>query len=219
MEHACRGESPARPYVIAIAMSDVPIAAVLLAAGESTRMGRLKALLPWKGSTLIQHQVKALLEAGVHEVIVVLGYRAESLRPLVEAFPGARAVLNLRYRTGKSSSLRAGLRHVDPQTKAIVVLAVDQPRTAEVVRQVLEVHRRLGGPIAYPSYKGKGGHPIVFSVALLPEMMRVREARQGLREVVERHRAEVSKVEMDDPDVLLDLNRPEDYEGAMAGKE
>src|SRR3989304_325250 len=118
-----------------MAMSDLPISAVLLAAGESTRMVKLKALLPWKGTSLIQHQVKVLLEAGVHEVIVVLGYRAESLRPLVEAFPGATAVLNLRYRTGKSSSLRAGLRHVDPQAKAILVLAVDQPRPAEAIPQ------------------------------------------------------------------------------------
>ena len=178
-------------------------------------MGRLKALLPWRGAMLIEYQVNALLEAGVSEVVVVLGYRAETLRPLVERFPQARAVLNLRYRTGKSSSVRAGLRHVDPDADAILVLAVDQPRSAELVRRVIAAHAELGAPITYPAYRRKGGHPIVFSRAVLPEMMRIRESRQGLREVVNCHRAEVAKVEIDDADVLLDLNRPEEYERAV----
>ena len=194
------------------------IAAVLLAAGESTRMGRLKALLPWHGTTLIQYQVSALLEAGVSEVVVVLGYRAETLRPLVEAYPNVSVVLNLRYRTGKSSSVKAGLRHISQDTEGILVLAVDQPRSVTVVREVMAAHRQLGAPITYPAYKGKGGHPIVFSAQLLPEMQAIRESRAGLREVVGRHRSEVSKIEMDDPDVLLDLNRPEDYERAVAAE-
>jgi molybdenum cofactor cytidylyltransferase len=193
----------------------INISAILLAAGESTRMGRLKALLPWRGATLMEYQVNALIEAGVSEVVVVLGYRAETLRPLVERFPQARAVLNRRYRTGKSSSVRAGLRHADPDADAILVLAVDQPRSAEVVRRVIAAHAEMGTPITYPAYRGKGGHPILFSRTLVPEMLRIRESRQGLREVVERHRSEVAKLELDDPDVLLDLNKPEEYERAV----
>ena len=193
-----------------------PIAAILLAAGESTRMGQQKALLPWHGTTLIQYQIGALLEAGVSQVVAVLGYRAETLRHLVEAFPGAKAALNLRYRTGKSSSVRAGLRQVDPQTEGILVLAVDQPRSPETVRHVVAAHRQLDTVITYPVYRGKGGHPIVFSGTLLPELMRIRESRQGLREVVERHRAEVSHIEVDDTEVLLDLNQPEEYQQAVA---
>lgn len=195
-------------------ISELHVSAILLAAGESTRMGQQKALLLWKGRMLLQHQVATLLEAGVSEVIVVVGYRAERLRPLVEAFPEAKAVLNLRYRSGKSSSVRAGLRRLDPRAEAILVLAVDQPRSLEVVRAVVRAHQQGGAPITYPSYGGKGGHPILFSARLLPEMLRVRESRQGLREVVERHRPEVHRIELDDPDVLLDLNRPEEYQEA-----
>ncbi len=191
------------------------VSAILLAAGESTRMGTQKALLPWRGSPLIRYQIQALLDAGVSEVVVVLGYRAERLRPLVEAFPNARAVLNLRYRTGKSSSVRAGLRHVDPQAEAILVLAVDQPRSPETLSQVVALHRRLGCLITYPAYKGKGGHPIIFSKTLLPELIRVRESRQGLREVVQRHRAEVARIEVEDAEVLLDLNQPEEFQKAV----
>ena len=197
------------------AMKKLRVSAVLLAAGESTRMGQQKALLPWGGRTLVEYQVGTLLDAGALEVVVVLGYRAERLRPLVEAFPKAKAVLNLRYKTGKSSSVRAGLRRVDPAADAVLVLSVDQPRSLEVVRKVMAAYAESGAPITYPAYRGKGGHPSVFSARLLPEMLRVRESRQGLREVVERHRADVCKVELGDPDVLLDLNRPEDYERAM----
>ena len=175
-------------------------------------MGRQKALLPWRGTTLIQYQVHSLLEAGISQVVTVLGYRAETLRPLVEAVPGIETVLNLRYRTGKSSSVRAGLRHVGPEAEYILVLAVDQPRSSKIIRRVVDAHRERGSLITYPAYRGKGGHPVVFSRALLPELMRIRESRHGLREVVERHRPEVSRIEVDDPEVLLDLNEPEDYQ-------
>lgn len=174
-------------------------------------MGQQKALLAWRGTTLIQHQVHSLLEAGVSQVIVVLGYRAETLRPLVEEVPGIRTVLNLRYRTGKSSSVRAGLRHVEPQVEGILVLAVDQPRSAGVMRRIVAAHRELGSLITYPTHRGRGGHPVIFSRVLLPELMGIRESRQGLREVVERHRSEAARIEVDDPEVLLDLNVPEDY--------
>ena len=140
-----------------------------------------------------------------------MGHRAETLRPLVERFPRAKAVLNLRYRTGRSSSVRAGLRHVDPRAKDILVLAVDQPRSSEVVGKVIAAHRRSGSAITYPAYLGKGGHPIIFARALLPELVRIRESRHGLREVLERHRSEALRIEVDDADVLLDLNLPEDY--------
>ncbi|MBI4203138.1 MAG: nucleotidyltransferase family protein [Chloroflexi bacterium] len=197
-------------------MTTPHISAVLLAAGESTRMGQQKALLPWKGRTLLEHQVATLLETGAAEVIVVLGYRAERLRPLLEAFPQAKAVLNLRYRTGKSSSVRAGLRAIDPSAQAVLFLSVDQPRSLAAVRAVMNAHAQGGAPITYPAYQGKGGHPIIFDIPLLPELLRVRESRQGLREVVERHRAQVRRVEVDDDEVLLDLNRPEDYQRAMS---
>ena len=191
------------------------VSAVLLAAGESTRMGRQKALLPWRGTSLLLYQVHALLDAGASQVILVIGYRAETLRSLADGIPGVATVLNLRYRTGKASSIRAGLRHVSPQANGILILSVDQPRSPSLVRGVIEAHRRQGVLITYPAYRGKGGHPVFFSSTLLPEMLRIRESRQGLREVVERHRAQVLRLNVDDQEALLDLNRPEDYQRAV----
>ena len=178
-------------------------------------MGQLKAVLPWQGTTLLQYQVNSLLSAGVSQVIAVVGHKAETLRPLIERVPSVSIVLNLRYRTGKSSSVRAGLSHVGAQAGHILVLAVDQPRPPDLIRQVLDAHLEHGAPVTYPTYEAKGGHPVVFSRDLMPEMTGIRESRQGLREVVERHRHETARVPVDDPQVLMDLNVPEDYRRAF----
>ena len=178
-------------------------------------MRQQKALLPWQGTTLIQYQIRSLLEAGVSQVIVVLGYRAERLRSLLEDSSGVQTVLNLRYRTGKSSSVRAGVRHVPPDASAVLVLSVDQPRSPDLVRQVIDAYREKKAPVTYPAYDGRGGHPIIFDGALLPEMASVRESRQGLREVVQHHRAQVNRFTLDDAQILLDLNEPVEYEKAV----
>ena len=181
-------------------------------------MGHQKALLSWCGTTLLQYQVNALLAAGVHQVLVVLGYHAETLRPLVESIPGVEAALNLRYRTGKSSSVRAGLRHITQQTEDIMILAVDQPRSSKTIRNLAIEHQRQHSLITYPTYLGKGGHPIIFSRALLSQMTNIHESRRGLREVVQRHQSQVSRIEVEDPEVLLDLNNPDDYRRATVAK-
>ena len=98
----------------------------------------------------------------------------------------------------------------------VVLLAVDQPRPPALVRRVLEAHREQEALITYPTYHGRGGHPVVFSAALLPEMLRIRESRQGLREVVQRYRSEALRLEIDDQEALRDLNSPADYQRAMA---
>ena len=140
-----------------------PISAILLAAGESTRMRQQKALLLWQGTTLIQYQVSSLLEAGVSQVVVVLGYRAERLRSLLEDTPGVQTVLNLRYRTGKSSSVRAGVRQVPLDASGVLVLSVDQPRSPELVRQVIS----LGSP--FGDGRDTGSYPRRLFSLLNPE--------------------------------------------------
>ncbi len=190
------------------------VSAVLTAAGESTRMARPKPILPWRGSTLVRCQVESLLRGGVDEVVVVLGHLREQVSPHVEG-AGARWALNPDYRTGRASSIRAGVAALDPRTDAVLLLGVDQPRPPEIVRAVLEAHARAGAPITAPRHRGRGGHPVVFAASLLPELARITEARQGVREVYEAHRDEVHRVEVDDPVVRLDLNTLEDYEAAV----
>ena len=173
-------------------------------------MGRPKALLEWRGAALIEHQVRALLEAGADEVVAVLGHDPEPLKRLVER-AGGRWVVNERYRQGKTTSIKAGLRVVDEDAEALLLLAVDQPRTPEIIAQVIRAHVEVDALITSPRYRGHGGHPLVFSSALRRELEAISEERQGIREVFQAHRSQVVEVRMDDPMVRLDLNTPNNY--------
>ena len=207
------------------------IAALLLAAGESTRMGELKALLQWQGNTLIEHQIAALASAGVSKTVVVLGHQSEKVESLIKDVARVQCVYNPDYRQGKTTSIKAGLRALrqvwesdpgTPREEAVLVLNADQPRSADTIRRLVELHLRpqAGLPeqpslITIPTYQGKGGHPIILSTSLMPELMGISEDSLGLRDVVRRHSSKAQRVEIDAPEVLLDLNTPEDYHKAQ----
>jgi len=194
----------------------VPLfSAILTAAGESTRMGRPKPLLPWHGVPLVEYQVASLSEAGVAEVIVVLGHRHELVVPHVRG-PGVRHVLNPDYRQGKTTSIKTGLRHVDSGATGILLLAVDQPRPPGIIAAVIAAHIQNDGLITSPRYRGHGGHPLLFSARLRDELQAITEEKQGIREVVQAHIGEINEVAIDDPIVRLDINSPEEYEEARA---
>ena len=172
-------------------------------------MGTPKPLLEWQGTTLIEYQIAQLRQAGAGDVVAVLGHGADDIRPLVTS-AGARAVVNEGYREGRASSLRAGAYAID-DADTIVVISVDQPRFAGVTRRLLDAHP---SGITVPSHSGRRGHPAVLDGSLLPELRAVDEATQGLRAVIDRHAAQVREVPFGSPDVLLDLNTPEDYKEA-----
>ena len=190
--------------------------AILLAAGESSRMGELKALLPWRGTTLLDHQLHLLLDAGVEHVVVVLGHDADRLKPIVDAVDGASWTLNSEYLQGKTTSLKTGVSAIaDGRVSGLLLLNVDQPRNADTVRILLERHRESGHRIPIPTHGGKGGHPIVIDSGLLPELMDIEEESQGLLAVVRRHADTTERYDLDDPSVLWDLNTPEQYQQAL----
>ncbi len=190
--------------------------AILLAAGESRRMGQLKALLPWQGDTLLGCQVSSLLQAGIHQVVVVLGHKRDKLLPLLEGRDRVIPVFNPDYRAGKTTSIKTGLRArqaADAQT--LVLLNVDQPRTSETISTLLSKHESSDCLITIPVFQGKGGHPIIFDCSLLPELREIAELSQGIRAVVSKHEERMQRVEMDTPGILWDLNTPEQYQAAV----
>ena len=189
------------------------ISAVLTAAGLSSRMGRPKPLLPWQGKTLVESQIETLQEAGASEVIVVLGHRAQEIAPYVNGC-NVCAVVNHQYRDGRSSSIRTGLGAVSPQARDIVLMAVDQPRARQTISRVINEHIEADALLTSPRYRGRGGHPLMFSASLMPELGQISEEGQGLREIFERHRSEITEVHFDDPSIRLDLNTPEAYREA-----
>ncbi|MCH8949240.1 MAG: nucleotidyltransferase family protein [Chloroflexi bacterium] len=187
-------------------------AAILLAAGESARMGRPKPLLPWGEVTLIEYQVQELRAAGVEEIIAVLGHEAAAVRPRVPA--GARIVVNEAYREGRASSLRAGAKALDDTASPVVVLNVDQPRPRDLLRTLLASHREAA--ITLPVYEGKRGHPVIVDGALLAELRNASEEDRGLRGIIAAHDDDVHEVEVQSSIARLDVNTPADYERALA---
>lgn len=199
--------------------------AILLAAGVSRRMGTLKALLDWHGRPLIMHQIVTLRAAGADEVVVVLGHRADELQARigansdVYAAGNVRCVINTRYAEGKTTSIKTGLRALstDPEHAGpILMLNVDQPRSVNVIRAVLAAHADASALITIPTCGGKGGHPIAVSRALYPELLDITEGTQGMRAVTERHKTATQRVELNAPELLWDVNTPEQYRAALA---
>ena len=191
------------------------VAAILLAAGESTRMGRPKPLLPWDGTTLVQAQVASLLAGGVDEVFVVTGKSDLAVAPIVERLDHAHRVHNPDFAEGKTTSLRAGIAALPANVKAIVLLAVDQPRPAWVVKRVLDSHMASHAPLTSPRFEGHGGHPLVFDGSLRDELGSVTEENEGIREVFGHHETKMNSVEFTSAIVRLDINTPEAYESAI----
>ena len=192
-------------------MADV--VAILLAAGESRRMGQLKAMLPWQGVSLIKHQVASLRAGGVDQVVVVLGHRSDELKSELGDTAGVSWQLNPDYLQGKTTSIKAGLNALGTdQPQALLLLNVDQPRSAGVIRFLLEDHLSQGSLITIPTHNGKGGHPIILSPTLLDELRRIDEESFGIKAVVQRHIEGTRRVELDSPEVLWDLNTPEEYQ-------
>lgn len=189
-------------------------AAILLAAGESTRMGRPKPLLPWGDITLIEYQVRELAAAGVDDVVVVLGHLADEVRPRVP--PEARLVVNEAYRRGRASSLRAGAAALSHDADPILVLSVDQPRPRDMLRSLLLAHREGGAMITLPVARGRHGHPPVLSGSLLAGLQNASEEAQGLRGVVGAHQEATREADLSLPVVLLDINTPAEYRQALA---
>jgi molybdenum cofactor cytidylyltransferase len=188
------------------------IAAILLAGGESRRMGVLKPLLLWGEGTLIEYQL-AQAKAVCDLVVAVLGHRAQEVLPLVHR-AGALAVVNELYAEGRAASVRVGAAALGDDVTAVLVLNIDQPRPAGVLSRLAAEHLLSGSLITVPVFEGRRGHPPAFGASLLPELRQVSEASQGLRAVVRRHEREIAEVSFETALVLLDMNRPEEYERA-----
>ena len=202
---------PSSPHLLISSSPIPPIAAIVLAAGESSRLGAFKPLLPWpaeeSAETLVGYQVCQLREAGLGPVIVVTGHQADEVGAAAIA-AGAVVVHNAQHRLGKATSVRVGVAAA-PAGIALLVVGVDQPRPAWLFRQLAGV-LTAGQEIVIPTYGGRRGHPVLFAARLRDELLAVREETLGLRAVVQRHVADVGYVEIASPLVLVNLNTPED---------
>ena len=183
-------------------------------------MGRLKALLPWHGTTLLAHQITVLRQAGIGKVVVVLGYLADSLKPIVQDLEGVTWTVNPDYEQGKTTSIKAALNALDQdELNDILILNVDQPRSTATISDLLRRHQEAEALITIPIYNGKGGHPIIVDSTLLEDLRSITEESLGIKAIVRSHLSRTQRTDMGTPEVLWDLNTPEQYQQALRSKD
>ena len=187
------------------------IAAVVLAAGESSRMnGRVKQLLPWGEETLLRHAIEQTLEAGFSHVFVVLGYRADLISPTINDLP-VDVIVNDRWSEGVASSVRAAVEALPGSIKAAIFVPSDQPGiTAELLRRMADAYVNTGRRVIYATYGGMRGQPVLFDRSLFPELLGL-QGDVGGRAVLRRHPDEAMAVEVEDELAGVDIDTWQDY--------
>ncbi len=191
------------------------IAGLLLAAGESRRLGRPKQLLAWNGQPLIEHAARTALEAGLDPVVVVIGYRAGDVRAALRS--PVTIVENPRWAEGMSTSLRAGLRTLPADVDGAVMLLVDQPRVAaDHLRALIAAYRASGKPIVVSAVQGRRASPTLFDRSLFEPLMRV-TGDAGGRSIIDANPALVELVEVEDELTLVDVDTLEDWQRIKNG--
>ena len=197
------------------------IIAVILSAGESSRMGRPKALLPIDGVRFIEKIVTALKSTRVGEIIAVLGHNADEMRQKVSDLP-VKIVVNPDYKQGQLSSLIAAIRNIESGEKhrvdAILVHLVDHPYiNADLVNVMIDRFYETKKLIVVPRHQGRRGHPVIFSRALFTELLAA-PLDQGAKTVVHAHRDQTLEIDTDDAGVTVDIDTPEEYQKHVEGK-
>ena len=181
-------------------------------------MGRPKALLPIgsTGENFFDRVTRTLLEAGVSDVVVVVGADADAIRAGVRPGSGVRIVDNLDYEQGQLTSLLAGLRAIDTAAaRAALMTLIDVPLvSAETVRKLIAAQCEGGAPIVRPVSRGRHGHPVIFGRALFDEFRRADPGR-GAKQVVRAHASEIMEVSVDDEGAFIDIDTREDYETSI----
>jgi molybdenum cofactor cytidylyltransferase len=196
------------------------IAALVLAAGASSRMGRPKAALPLGAGlgTVLSRGVTALLDAGVPQVVVVAGAHPDAVRDALEKTDARVSVVdNPAWADGQLSSLICGLNAVDDgRLEAVLMTLVDVPLVAPAtVRRLIDTWRDTRAPIVRPARGDMHGHPVLFDRRIFSEL-RAADPTRGAKPVVHAHAHEVVNVAVDDEGAFLDLDTPEDYARALA---
>jgi molybdenum cofactor cytidylyltransferase len=185
-------------------------AAIILAAGASTRLGQPKQLVAVNGETLLRRTTRLAIQAGCSPVVVVLGRDAATLAGEVEGL-GASTVINNEWQTGMASSLRRGLKAVlavKPHEPRVMVLVCDQPKLdTSVLRDLLTTHTAKEVLIAASRYQGTNGVPAIFSRELFPELLEL-TGDQGARRIMQLHLEQVASVDF--PGGEFDLDTPQD---------
>jgi molybdenum cofactor cytidylyltransferase len=194
------------------------LAAVILAAGESSRMGASKALIPYQGLTFVEHLLAATRHPRVGLTRVLLGAHAEEIRGKLKVDPSA-IVVNPEWPKGQLSSLQAAIRSLPPQmTSGLILCPVDHPLvTLHLVASLIATFDASGKSIVLPTFEGRRGHPVIFRSTLYDELLGA-SPEVGARQIVWAHADNLKEVPTNEEGVILNLNDPETMRKALGNQ-
>jgi len=185
------------------------IAAILLAAGRSRRMGAFKALLPFGDRTVIECCIENLRAVDIKDIIVVAGHRSDDILEQLKDLD-VRIVVNPDPDSEMSASIACGIQRVAANVRAVIIALVDHPAVPPSVIETLIDEWRLGARLVQPEHEGRGGHPVLIDLCFQDELSNL-NPEQGLRAIFEAHRPEVRRVPVESPYVARDMDTWEDY--------
>jgi molybdenum cofactor cytidylyltransferase len=186
------------------------ICAIILAAGKSLRSGTQNLLLPFANQTVIGHVADQVIKSSIRQVLVVT---AEQSEQIAAALKGKRLsiVINPDFEGDMLSSIRCGLRAL-PGCDAVMILLGDQSAIrSELVAEIIKIFETSNASIIVPTYRGRRGHPILFSTTYCDEVQKKYDG-VGLRGLLSAHLEQVHEMKVDDAGVLADMDSPQDYQ-------
>jgi molybdenum cofactor cytidylyltransferase len=186
------------------------INAVILAAGESKRMGKPKPLLKFNDRTFLEQIISVLKSSDVDTITVVLGAHAETIRESAD-LSDTNVVINKNYKKGQLSSLIAALENIPEDTEAILLCLVDHPFiTKDLINTIIARFKQTAGPIIVPVYNKQRGHPTLFASSLFDELLNAPED-QGARYVLYSNEDKITELETSEPAARISIDTPADY--------
>jgi len=192
--------------------------AIILAAGESKRMGEPKMLLPFGGKTIIEAVAECVVSSEVESSLVVLGAERERIEEKIRDY-GIKSVFNPDFQSGMLSSVKCGFKAVPEGTRAVLIVLGDQPRiSSDIINQLIEAYKRTGKGIVLPVFEGERGHPVIIDVKYREEVENL-SPEIGLRGTVYSHPEDILEIEVDTPSILKDIDDETDYKRELKDEE
>jgi len=194
------------------------IYAMILAAGESKRMGKPKLILPFGETTILGAVINNVLSSKADKILVVLGSDAEKIRKKIENL-SLEITTNPGYQKGMLSSVQWGFKNLSDNAKAALVCLGDQPGISTVViNKVIDVYKRTRKGIVIPVYKKNRGHPVLIDIKYRKDVKNL-NPDIGLRELVYNHPEDTVEVKVEAPSILHDIDDPDDYRKELKNKD
>jgi molybdenum cofactor cytidylyltransferase len=193
------------------------IGAMILAAGESKRMGKPKLLLPFGEKTIIETIVEIVVSSRVEKTLVILGSDREKIEEKIKNFP-VEFAYNRDWRSGMLSSVQCGFKVLAGDAHGVLVVLGDQPKiSTTVINKLIDAYRSSGKGIVLPVYRGERGHPVLLDVKYRGDVANL-SPETGLRGTVYNHPEDILEVEVESPSILKDIDDMSDYKRELENK-